>query len=56
MEYLRIEKETDYLKRCETYPEKYTQEKFYKKMSRFGTLSINYQFNRVQTPKQIYQA
>lgn len=55
-EHLRVDEETDYLKRIQSHPEDYTQEKFYEKMHHFGTLTIIYKLNNKSKPQQTYQA
>ena len=55
-EKLRVEEETDYLKRTHTHPEEYTQDKFYEKIHHFGTLTIVEKLKIKQEPQYIYQA
>lgn len=55
-ERLRVEEEQDYLKRIETHPEEYTQEKFFQKMAQFGTLTLINDLPVIQTAAQLYEA
>lgn len=56
-ERLKTEEETDYLKRIQSHPEKYSEDKFYKKIDGFGTLTLTYQLQDKdnQTPQQLYE-
>lgn len=45
-EYLRISEENDYLNRTKTYPEKYSMEGYYERLSGFGTLSIVFKIRK----------
>ena len=54
-ERLRVEEEKDYLLRIQSHPENYSEEKYYKRMNSFGTLSIlNYLPNKL-TPQILYE-
>lgn len=55
-ERLRVKEENDYLSRIKTNPDKYTQEKFYEKLSHFGTLSIVNHLPVENTPQELYEA
>jgi len=51
---LKAEESTDYLKRIETHPEKYSLENYYKKQHSFGTLTLVE--NNSKSPEQVYLA
>lgn len=53
---LRAKEESDYVIRIGRLPEKYTQEKFEKKLSGFGTLTIAYDIKLKKTFEEIYHA
>lgn len=55
-ESLRVAEETDYLMRIKSHPEKYTEQAFYEKLVRFGTLSIVSNLPEELSPQQIYTA
>lgn len=55
-EKLRVEEEKDYLLRIKTHPEEFTEEKFYKKLTQFGTLTILHHLATETSPEAIYQA
>jgi Transposase DDE domain len=52
---LRVREESDYLLRCETHPDEYTEEKFFKKLPSFGTLTLINYLPLKPTPKELYQ-
>lgn len=55
-ESLRSKEESDYIDRMDRLPEKYTQEKFEKRLSSFGTLTFSFDIRTEKTPQEIYQA
>ncbi len=55
-EALRAKEEADYVDRIDSMPENYSKEKFAQKLNGFGTLTLTYNINCVQTPDEIYQA
>ena len=57
-EKLRVEEEADYLIRIRSHPENYSEDKFFKKMDGFGTLTIVYKLNGQdnQSPQELYEA
>ena len=55
-EKLRVKEESDYLLRVKLHPEQNTEDKFYAKLLRFGTLTINYDLAASLTPQQLYEA
>jgi hypothetical protein len=55
-ERLRVEEENDYLLRTKSYPEEYTEEKFYERLTQFGTLTLIYELEKMMTEEQIYIA
>jgi len=57
-EKLKAEEEADYLMRTKSYPEKYTEEKFYEKIKSFGTLTLvsKLKDQEKQTPQELYEA
>jgi transposase len=54
-ESLRVREEKDYLLRCETHPDEYSEDKYYKKLPRLGTLTLLYNLPLKPTPKELYQ-
>jgi len=52
---LKTEEVNDYLRRCETLPEKYNTEAFYEKQHKFGTIAFVTNLKEKQSPEQIYQ-
>ena len=55
-ERLRVEEEQDYLIRIKTHPEEYTQEKFFKKIAHFGTLTLINDLPIEHTAAELYEA
>lgn len=55
-EKLRVKEESDYLTRIISHPEEYTQDKYYKKLHAFGTLTHIYQINESLNAQQLYEA
>ena len=55
-EKLRIKEESDYLQRIITKPEEYNIEKYYEKLTGFGTLTHTYSIAEDLNAEQIYQA
>jgi len=57
-EKLKAEEEADYLLRIKSHPENYSEEKYYKKLDGFGTMTIAYRLKDQEnlSPEQIYQA
>jgi transposase len=55
-EKLRIKEESDYLQRIISKPEEYTIEKYYQKLTSFGTLTQTYSILEDLNADQIYQA
>jgi len=55
-ERLRVEEENDYLLRTKTHPDEFTEEKFYKKLSQFGTLTLLYHLANKSTEQELYIA
>ena len=55
-EKLRVKEESDYLLRVKSHPEQNTMDKFYEKLTRFGTLTLNYDLAESLTPQQLYEA
>ena len=55
-EKLRVKEESDYLLRVKSHPEQNTEDKFYEKLPRFGTLTLNYNLAASLTPQQLYEA
>lgn len=53
---LRSKEESDYIDRMARLPEKYTREKFEKRLSGFGTLTFTFDIRTEKTPQEIYQA
>lgn len=53
---LRAKEEADYVDRISRLPEKYTKEKFEKKLTTFGTLTFTYHIEAEKTSEEIYQA
>lgn len=53
---LRAKEESDYVRRIATLPEKYSREKFIKKLHGFGTLTFTYHIKTEKTCQEIYQA
>lgn len=53
---LRAKEESDYVIRITKLPEKYTQEKFEKRLTSFGTLTIAYDIRTEKTFEEIYFA
>lgn len=53
---LRAKEEADYVARITTLPEKYTKEKFDKKLFGFGTLTFTYDIRSEKSCEEIYQA
>lgn len=53
---LRAKEEADYIRRIETHPEKYTFEKFQKRLTGFGTLTITYHMDSPKSSEEIYLA
>lgn len=51
---LKNEEINDYLRRCETLPEKYNTEVFYQKQYKFGTVAFITNLEDNQTPESIY--
>jgi len=51
---LKNDEITDYLNRCETLPEQYNRETFYKKQHQFGTIAIITNLDKNETPESIY--
>jgi hypothetical protein len=43
---LKVQEKTDYLQRTATHPEEYTKEGFYKKLHRFGMLTMVYKVEK----------
>lgn len=52
---LRVREEKDYLIRCKTHPDEYSEAKFFKKLKHFGTLTLTYYLPLKPTPKELYQ-
>lgn len=50
-EMLRVEEETEYLKRTQSHPEEYTKEKVYEKIHHFDTLTIIEKLKTEQEPQ-----
>jgi len=55
-EKLQIKEESDYLQRIVSKPEEYSIEKYYEKLTCFGTLTHTYSINENLNADQIYQA
>ena len=55
-EKLRVKEESDYLLRVKSHPAQNTEDKFYEKLPRFGTLTLNYNVSADLTPQQLYEA
>lgn len=55
-EALRSKEESDYVDRITKLPEKYTTEKFEKKLTSFGTLTFTYHITAGKSPEDIFQA
>ncbi|HRO09028.1 MAG TPA: transposase, partial [Saprospiraceae bacterium] len=55
-EKLKVKEEADYLLRVKTDPETHTEEKYFEKLSHFGTLTIVYDTKEPLTPQQLYEA
>ena len=55
-EKLRVKEESDYLLRVNSHPAQNTEAKFYEKLPRFGTLTLNYNLAESLTPQQLYEA
>src|SRR5690625_506923 len=53
---LRAKEESDYVNRIEKLPEKYSKEKFIKKLPGFGTLSFIYSIRSKKSCEEIYNA
>lgn len=53
---LRAKEESDYVNRIEKLPEKYSKEKFIKKLPGFGTLSFIYSIRSKKSCEEIYHA
>ena len=53
---LRAKEEADYVARISSLPEKYSKEKFVKKLDGFGTLTFTYDIKSKKTPQEIYEA
>jgi len=51
-----MKEESDYLLRVISHPEQNTEDKFYEKLTRFGTLTLNYNLAASLTPQQLYEA
>jgi len=51
---LRAEEINDYLRRCETLPEEYNKETFYKKQYSFGTISFITNLEESVSPEDVY--
>jgi transposase len=54
-EELRVREEKDYLLRCETHPDEYDEDTFFKKLPSFGSLTLLYHLPIKPTPKELYQ-
>lgn len=54
-ERLRVEEEGDYLNRIKTHPDKYTENVFFEKMHRFGTLSLVSYLRNEYTAQELYE-
>lgn len=56
-EKLKAEEEADYLIRIKSYPESYSEEKFFQKVEGFGTITIVYNLNEniKQTPQELFE-
>jgi transposase len=52
---LKVREEKDYLLRCETHPDEYTEDAFFKKLPRFGSLTLIYYLPLKPTAKELYQ-
>lgn len=55
-ENLRVEEETDYLLRTKTHPDKYTENDFFEKLPRFGTLTLVNHLPKKCTAQALYEA
>jgi len=55
-EKLKVKEESDYLLRTKSYPEQYTENKFYEKMHSFGTLTLIFSLKQTLQPQQLYEA
>lgn len=55
-ENLRVEEENDYLLRTQTHPDKYTEDEFFKKLHRFGTLTLLSHLPKKFTAQELYEA
>lgn len=55
-EKLKVKEESDYLLRIQSYPEQYSEDKFYEKLHRFGTLTLVYNLAETLTPQALYEA
>lgn len=53
---LRSKEETDYVNRIDQLPERYTTDKFEKKLTTFGTLTFVYNIKETRSCEEIYQA
>lgn len=54
-EKLRVEEETDYLLRVQTHPDGYSEDEFYKKLHRFGTITLLSFLPGDCSPKELYE-
>ena len=55
-EKLKVKEESDYLLRIKSYPEQYTEDKFFAKIHGFGTLTLICNLNKQHLPQQLYEA
>jgi transposase len=55
-ERLRVEEEQGYLQRTQTHPDGHSEESYYERLHRFGTLTIAYRTERPQTAQYLYEA
>lgn len=55
-EKLKVKEEADYLLRVKTHPDTNSEEKFYDKLPRFGTLTLVYDLKENLHPQQLYEA
>ena len=51
-----MKEESDYLLRVKSHHAQNTEDKFYEKLPRFGTLTLNYNVAAEFTPQHLYEA
>jgi IS4 transposase len=55
-ERLRVEEEEDYLERIVSHPEMYSEAGYQERLDRFGTLTLIYRTEKVQSAQYLYEA